>query len=448
MAREIKRRDLLTGIGGAGIASFAGCAGSNGGGGDQGTTTTGGGTNGSGNRTGGGGSDRRIMVGVLQPVTGDLGSLGVPIRDAALLPAVQLNNADTNFRIQTQSEDTQTDPQAGISAAQALVDAGYPAITGAASSETTIQVARNVAIPNQVVLTSPASTSPAITDLQDNGYVWRTPPSDGLQGKVLAQVASERVNASSVSVMYVNNSYGQALADSFAQAYGGQVPARVAFEQARSSYTAQLQEAMASQPDALLVIGYPESGNQLFRDYYSSYSRDTTILVTDGLRDSELPGNVGQPLTNVIGTAPVAVGPGQEFFSDLYVQEYGGEPGVFTAQAYDATAVQILANAAGGAENTGQSVSNNMANVANPNGQTVSPENLPEALSMAANGDPINYQGASSKLAFDDNGDITAATYEVFSYTESGDLEQIGTIEFSGSDSGGGSNRLAGPLGR
>ncbi|MFB9808854.1 ABC transporter substrate-binding protein [Haladaptatus pallidirubidus] len=288
MIESTKRREFLAKVGATSAIGLAGYIGSA-----------------TGQQQGG----QQIRVGVLQPVTGDLASVGRPIRDAALLPATQLNNADTDFQIDTQAEDTQTDPQAGISAAQALVDAGYPSITGAASSEVTIQVSQNVLIPNQVVGCSPASTSPEITGLQDNGFIWRTCPSDTVQGEVLAQIATDRVNASSVSVMYVNNSYGQALANSFAQSFGGQIPAQVAFEQAQSSYAAQLQEAMSNQPDALLVIAYPESGNQLFRDYYSSYSRDTQILVTDGLRDPALPGNVGQPLTNVIGTAPSAAGP-------------------------------------------------------------------------------------------------------------------------------------------
>lgn len=384
---------------------------------------------------------QQIRVGVLQPVTGDLASVGRPIRDAALLPATQLNDANTDFRIVTQAEDTQTDPQAGISGAQALVDAGFPSITGAASSEVTIQVAQNVLIPNQVVGCSPASTSPEITELQDNGFIWRTCPSDTVQGRVLAQLATNRVNASSVSVMYVNNSYGQALANTFAQSFNGQIQARVAFEQAQSSYAAQLQEAMANQPDALLVIAYPESGVQLFRDYYSSYGRDTQILVTDGLRDTALPGDVGQPLTNVIGTAPSAAGPARQFFTQLFEDETGGPPGVFTAQAYDATAVQILANIAGGAQNSGQSVRDNMQSVANPPGQQVSPDNLPEALTMAANGDEINYQGASSSVSFDNNGDVTSAAYEIFSFTEGGEIRQLDLIEFQtdqGQGGGGG----------
>ncbi|WP_224450445.1 ABC transporter substrate-binding protein [Haloprofundus salilacus] len=373
---------------------------------------------------------QQIRVGVLLPVTGDLASVGVPMRNAALLPERQLNNADTDYQIVTQAEDTQTDPQAGISAAQALVDAGFPAITGAASSEVTIQVALNALVPNQVVGCSPASTSPEITGLRDNGFIWRTCPSDVIQGRVLAQIATNRVNISSVSVMYVNNSYGQSLANSFVQSFNGEVPAQVAFEQAQSSYAAQLQEAMASQPEGLLVIAYPESGNQLFRDYYSSYSRQTQILVTDGLRDPALPGNVGQPLTNVIGTAPAAAGPARQFFAQQFRNAYGSEPGVFTAQAYDATALLILANIAGGARNAGPAVRDNLQTIANPPGQNIGPENLADAVTLVTDGQEVNYQGASSSVSFADTGDITTATYEIFTFTENGQLRQLDVVEF------------------
>jgi ABC-type branched-subunit amino acid transport system substrate-binding protein len=458
MARNRKRREFLVGVGAAGIAGFAGCigggdGGSNGSGGGGGTSGggsgsggSGGGGNGSGGGGGGssgGGGGRTIRVGVLQPTTGDLASVGEPIQQAALLPATQLSDANIGFTIDAQAEDAQTDPQAAISAAQALVDGGYPSITGAASSEVTIQVAQNVAIPNQTVMCSPASTSPAITTLDDNGYVFRTCPSDALQSQVLAQVASQRVGASSVSVMFTNGSYGQSLADAFVQAYEGEVPAQVSFEQAQSTYTSKLQQAMSSSPDGLLVIGYPESGNQLFRDYYSNYGRDTTILVTDGLRDPELPGNVGQSMTNVIGTAPLAAGPAQEFFTQSFQDEYGSEPGVFTAQAYDATAVQILANAAAG-ENSGTAVQEQMTNMANPGGTEVTPQNLADGIGMAANGDDINYQGASSTVNFDDNGDMQSVAYEIFAYTESGDIEQQDTVQFeAGGGSGGGGNGSA-----
>jgi len=194
----------------------------------------------------GSGADRTVMLGVLQPETGDLGSLGQPIRDAALLPARQLSDS-IDQSIDTQTGDTQSTAQAAVDAANSLVSAGYPSITGAAGSEATIQVARNVLVDNGVVGCSPASTSPTITGLEDDDYVFRTPPSDALQGQVLAQVATDELGASTASTLYLNNSYGQALQEAFVSAFqerDGSVVQQVGFESQQSSYTSQLNSAL------------------------------------------------------------------------------------------------------------------------------------------------------------------------------------------------------------
>lgn len=72
----------------------------------------------------------------MQPLSGDLSSLGAPIKDGAILPGKQINQQDTRFEIDIQVEDTETSPQKAIEGGRALVNTGYPAITDAASSET------------------------------------------------------------------------------------------------------------------------------------------------------------------------------------------------------------------------------------------------------------------------------------------------------------------------
>ncbi|MFB6129381.1 MAG: ABC transporter substrate-binding protein, partial [Salinigranum sp.] len=162
MVRKIERRDLLKGLSLAGVTVLAGCTGGSGGsggdGGDGGGDGDSGGSAGSGGTatSGDGGSSsgatetatpsgsaggRTIKHGILMPLTGGLGKLGVPIKNGAILPAKQLEG-QTDFTIDTKVADTQTDPNAGQTAAQSLVNAGYPAITGAAGSEVTIQVAK------------------------------------------------------------------------------------------------------------------------------------------------------------------------------------------------------------------------------------------------------------------------------------------------------------------
>jgi ABC-type branched-subunit amino acid transport system substrate-binding protein len=168
-------------------------------------------------------------------------------------------------------------------------------------------------------------------------------------------------------------------------------------------------------PDVLVIIGYPQDGIQLFRDYYSQSDGNEEILIPDGLRDGALPGQVGNDMANVTGTAPAAGGPNQQAFSQQFQDEYGEGPGVFTSQSYDSVAIGILANAAAG-ENSGTAVRDQMRRIANPGGMEVGPQNFLEGVEAAANGEDVNYQGASSATNFDQNGDPASAAYAIWEF--------------------------------
>lgn len=379
---------------------------------------------------GGGGGDADVMVGVLQPLSGDLGDLGTLIRDAAVLPQSQIED-DVDISIDIREEDTESTDEAGISAAESLANAGYPAVTGAASSSVTQAVADNVFIPQDVVGISPASTTPQLTDLEDDGFVNRTCPSDVRQGDVMAQAATDR-GISTAATFHLNNEYGELLSESFTNSFeerDGTVQREVSFEGESPPYTSGLETALQDDPDLLVVIGYPASGTDIFRNYYANFDDGRTVMVTDGLRSTDLPGNVDNPMQNVIGTAPEAAGPAVDTFSQLYQDEYDSQPGVFNAQAYDATAVLILAGVA--ADSTdGPAVRDQIRNVANPDGTEVGPDNLADAVTMVQDGEAVNYQGASSPVTFDDNGDITAGAYGIWEFGDDGSIEQIDTVSF------------------
>jgi len=410
MVRNLNRRTVLAGVGAASGLSLAGCLGE-----DDPLEEDG---------------ARDLRVGVVMPVSGDLAELGGPIRDGAVLPATQLEDADLPFGIDIRDEDTETESDAGISTAQSLVDAGYPAITGAAASDVTIPVAENVFVPNEVVGCSPASTAPGITDLDDDGYMFRTCPSDALQGEVIAELAEDR-GYETASTFHLNDDYGQQLSETFVDAFeelGGEVLETVAFEPEEPSYTSALESALGDDPDVMIVVGFPDSGIQIFRDFYADFDADLPVVVTDGLREGGLPSEVDNAMENVFGTAPLADGPSSDAFSEMYEEEYGASPGVFVAQAYDATATLLLANAAAG-ENSGPAIRDQMREVTDGGGEQVTAENLAEGLELAADGEDVEYLGASSDVIFDDNGDIEAAVYEVFSF-EDGEIFTDDELEF------------------
>jgi ABC-type branched-subunit amino acid transport system substrate-binding protein len=369
--QSVERRDVLKGISAVGITALAGC--NSGGGGD-----------------GGGG-----------------------------------------ISVNAQIEDTQTNPNAGVSAANSLVNAGVPFVCGSASSGVNVPVSKDALIPNEVVGCSPSSTALSVTNLEDDDYIFRTAPSDRLQGRVMAQVASDRLGGGSAATLFVNNDYGQQLSNRFSNVFedefDGSVQDQVAFNQGESSYTSVIQKALADGPDVLVVIGYPEDGAQLFRDYYSASDGGEDILVPDGLRDGNLPGQVGNDMANVTGTAPAAGGPNQESFTSKFEEEYGEAPGVFTSQSYDSVAIGILANVAAG-ENNGTAVRDQMRNIANPGGTTVGPQNFIEGVELARDGEDINYQGASSATNFDQNGDPASAAYAIWEF-EGQDSTSINTVD-------------------
>jgi len=204
---------------------------------------------------------------------------------------------------------------------------------------------------------------------------------------------------------------------------------------------------MSGGVDVLNVIGYPEDGNTLFRDYYSLSDGSEDIIVPDGLRDGALQSNVGNPMDNVVGTAPAAGGPAQEAFTSLYQNEYDDSPGVFTAQSYDSAAIGILANAAAG-ENSGSAVRDQMRNIANPGGMEVTPDNFLEGVEAAANGEDINYQGASSDTNFNEAGDPANAAYAIWGFTGDGETETTEVLNFQGgSPDGAGSSADSSPGG-
>ncbi|MFP4625912.1 MAG: ABC transporter substrate-binding protein [Natronomonas sp.] len=183
--------------------------------------------------------------------------------------------------------------------------------------------------------------------------------------------------------------------------------------------------------DVINVIGYPEDGNTLFRDYYSLSDGSEDIIVPDGLRDGGLQEAVGNPMENVIGTAPAAGGPAQDAFNSLFEEEYDEAPGVFTAQSYDSVAIGILANVAAG-ENDGTSLRDQMRNVANPEGMEVTPENFVEGVEAVADGEDVNYQGASSDVNFNEAGDPANASYNLWEFDGDGGTTTTDTLSFEG----------------
>lgn len=350
-----------------------------------------------------------LKIGALMPMTGDLQAYGEADVTGVQFAVKQINEAGgvNGEEVEVVVADTQTKPQAGVDAAQKLINVdGVDAIVGALSSGVTIPVAKTVTSREGVPQISNASTSPTITTLQDNDFLFRSVPSDAFQGVALAKLVEEK-GLTNVGVMYVNNDYGQGLADAFVEAFGGNVTAPIAFEQGQSSYRGELQRAAGVDAEALLVIGYPESGSVILRQALEGGYFDRFVF-TDGMKAPEIIERIGADiLEGAFGTVPQAPdSEGRRVFREAYTAEYGDlPPKPYYDTAYDAAfAIALAAEKAGSTDS--EAIRDNLRDVANPPGEKILPGEWDKATKLLADGQDINYEGASGSVDFDENGDV------------------------------------------
>ncbi|MCH8201407.1 MAG: ABC transporter substrate-binding protein, partial [Chloroflexi bacterium] len=162
-----------------------------------------------------------LKIGALLSFTGGLSDFGEPIFNGVELAVNEINEAGgvNGQDVELVRGDTGTNPDQAATDAQRLVDIeGVQGIVGALSSGVTLRVAEQVTGPAGVVLISPASTSPGLTDANDNDFLFRTTISDAAQGLLLANLADD-AGYGTVCNVFVNNAYGEGLSDAFTAAF-------------------------------------------------------------------------------------------------------------------------------------------------------------------------------------------------------------------------------------
>ncbi|MFG6665548.1 ABC transporter substrate-binding protein [Halomonas sp. HNIBRBA4712] len=362
-----------------------------------------------------------VKIGFLGGFTGGIESLTPPIFEGAQLAVAQINEQGGILDGQTLSmpsgDTTCSDASAASNAADRMVNSeNVTAIVGALCTGATIAAANNAAIPGGVVMVSPASTAPAVTELDDNDLVFRTVPSDAFQGQMLARLLLDK-GIDVVAVTFVNNDYGQGLADAFSAAFeegGGEITASLAHEDNRADYRSELGSLSAGGADTLVVLAYADtSGQTVLRQAYES-GMFTQYVGADGMVGDSLVEAIGADvLDGMIATRPGSPElPGTEIF-ETAAADAGFDPSaVFAAQAYDAAFLLALAiEQNGSAEREG--LSEALRSVASAPGEVILPGEWEKAVELIAAGTEINYEGASGSHEFDENGDVPGVVVEM-----------------------------------
>ena len=359
-----------------------------------------------------------LKIGALLPFSGDLSDFGQPMFNGVELAVNEINEAGgvNGMPIELVRGDSATSPQQSVEEARRLVEVeGVNAIIGPAGSGSTLQVVEAVTGPSSILHFSASATSPALTIANDNDFFFRTTISDAAQGVVLADLAVEE-GYTSACTMYVNNAYGQGLSDVFTTAFeerGGTVTAQVPHEQEQASYASELSACTEGEPDVLVAISYPESLRVYVREALEA-GTVTNFLFSDGGRSPEAFAELGWDyFQDMYGTSAGA--PETEAgtaFDAAYQDAYGDPPSIpYLRESYDAVYLIALAAELAGSTDPAE-MRDALRDVSNEPGEVVNPgpEGWESAVSLIADGQDIDYQGAAGSLDFDDAGDVVIGT--------------------------------------
>lgn len=381
----------------------------------------------------GGGSTEPLKLGYVLPETGDLAYLGPPQVQAMKYAMQEINQAGGvlgNEMPKAVGGDEANDQAIASQSADRVLGEGVHAVIGAAASGMSLAIIDKITGAG-VVQCSGSNTAPTFTDYEDNGFYFRTAPSDAMQGPVLADTIVADGH-SSVAIMARADDYGKGLADAAAKSLesaGATVELKDTYDPKATNFDSVVQKISNANADAVVVIAF-EEGKQIIKGLVESgvTPNNTGIYGADGLRSADLPNLVSSNnpgiLNGMKGTAPASAD-NPEFTKALKKFAPDLKEMQFAPQVYDC--VNVIALAAEKAESTDPGDFSEEMNAVTKEGEECS--NFSDCKKLLDEGTDIDYQGASGPLDFTDVGEPGKASIEVYGYNNKGKLKTLDTVE-------------------
>ena len=324
-----------------------------------------------------------IKIGAILPLTGNAAAWGIPPKNGATLAVEQINanGGILGKKLKLIVEDGGCDPRMGVNAINKLLSVNKPvAVVGAVCSAVTLAIAPIVE-KNKVVLISPASTSPDITDAGD--YIFRVIPSDALRAKVFAKYITSLGYKTAV-VLTINNIAGKGAEQSFQKYFkkdGGKVLGVETYTPDATTVKTQLTRTEGLKPDIILALSQVKDAVIVLKDVKELNINIPLFFQSEALGDPSVIKNAGDAANGATYiTFAKSDDKAAKSFEHAYKKRFHKEPALFAPEAYDA--VMLIAK---GLKKIGK----------------VNAMKLHDELYTVS-----DYQGASGIITFDKNGDV------------------------------------------
>ncbi len=335
-----------------------------------------------------------ILIGVAGPQTGDIASFGEQQVRGAELAVADINAAGgvLGEELTLITGDDVCDPRQAVSVANDMVAEGVVFVSGHLCSGSSIP-AGEVYTEEDVLMISPASTAPALTE-EGGENIFRVVGRDDQQGSIAAEYIVDTYGDQRIAVVHDQQQYGRGLAEAMREGLNTAGVQEVMFEgitAGESDYSALVTRLKANDVDVVYYGGYhPEAG--LIVRQMREQGMDTQLISGDGLNNDEfwaITGEAGE------GTLHSFSPDAREFPQAAPVvermREAGFEPAGFTLYSY--ATIQVFAQAVEAAGTT----------------------DLDAVIEALREG---TFNTVVGELSFNDEGDVEQPAYVWYVWTE------------------------------
>lgn len=278
-----------------------------------------------------------VPIGAVFSLTGAAASYGESQKKGLELAAEELKTkGGVTYDVKT--EDDATDPQQGIAVFERFVTKDKKSLIIGPTLSNTAKQTDPVAQEGKTPVLAVSNTAAGITEIGD--YIFRDSLTEGAVIPQTVAAAKTKFGLSKVVVMYSND---DAFTESGFQAFkaaldksGVTITKTITFAKSDTDFRAQLTEAKAAAPEALVVSALIEAAVPLV-----TQARELGITVPiiggNGFNSPKLMAGAGKSADGVVVGAAwnsASSGPENEAFLTVYRAKYSADPDQFAAQAY------------------------------------------------------------------------------------------------------------------
>ena len=321
---------------------------------------------------------------------------------AASIAIDHLNDKQDDYNFGFSTYDTGCSQSTAASSAEDIIDDGLFLVVGALCSGASLgsnAVLSAAGIPQ----ISPTSTSPVLSDEASYPDFFRVMPSDALQSEALNAVVTANMPADeTVAILHMDDNYGQGVADNFANIYeesNNTLCAQLEYYQGDTDFSSYIQEIIDAGCTSIVLVSYAADGAMII-EQAADVGFSGEIYGADGICSVSMGDEISDEsdLDGVICTRPLTTphtsSRAIEFNTDCS-NNSDCAAGIFTAETYDAFSIMMESFILTEVENI----------------------NLSDAIHYIG----YEWEGASSNITFNIDGDVTGRGIEIceFDYSNS-----------------------------